>query len=96
MSPSYRIKLSKRYKKDIRRLGKSNIDISPLELIVDQLARGERLPVERKDHELRGELRGTRECHIGPDWILRYMKDDNVLFLLLISTGNHRRVLGIE
>lgn len=96
MSILYRIKLSKRYKKDIKRLEKSRVDLSPLERIVDQLARSEKLSSKRRDHELQGRLKGTRECHIGPDWLLRYAKDESCLMLLLISTGDHRRVLGVE
>ena len=96
MNIPYRIKLSKGYKKDIKRLRKSRVDLSPLEGVVDQLARHEALSVECRDHELRGPLKGTRECHIKSDWLLRYTKNKSYLLLLLISTGDHRRVLGIE
>jgi len=92
----YRIKLSKRYRKDIRRLQKSHRDLSRLESVVNQLVRGEILSTECHDHMLKGRLKNTRECHIGSDWLLRYAKDDRYLVLLLIGTGDHRRVLGME
>ncbi len=94
--PIYQIKLSKRYKKDIKRLSKSHYNMTRLEDVVDQLLCGMRLSDEYGDHELHGKLKGTRECHIGPDWLLRYTKDGDHLLLLLISTGTHRHVLGIE
>lgn len=48
------------------------------------------------DHALKGKLHGTRECHIAPDWLLRYAIDEDSLILLLISTGDHRHTLGME
>lgn len=92
----YRIKLSKRYKKDIRRLKKSHRDFSRLESIINQLATDQLLPLECRDHSLKGNLKDTRECHIGHDWLLRYAKNETQIMLLLISTGDHRQVLGIE
>ena len=60
------------------------------------LASDKKLPDTYKDHELRGNFAGKRECHIGPDWLLMYEKDEGRLILLLIRTGRHRQVLGIE
>lgn len=93
---SYRIKFGKRYKKDIKRLTKSNVDLSPLEEIIDRLAAGEILEPKYRDHALKGKMQDTRECHIGSDWLLRYAKHDDELLLLLISTGDHRHVLNME
>ena len=31
----------------------------------------------------------NRECHIKPDWLLLYYKDENVLTLTLVDTGTH-------
>lgn len=87
---------SKRFKKDVRRLEKSGFDLEKLKSAIDILASGESLPAGFLDHALRGELAGSRECHIGPDWLLRYAKDKDRLLLLLLSTGDHRQVLGIE
>ncbi len=92
----YRIKLSKRYKKDIRRLQKSGRDLTKLALVINHLVKGKVLSAHYRDHTLKGNLRDTRECHIGPDWLLQYTKDEDFLFLILLRTSDHRRVLGIE
>lgn len=92
----YSISSTKKYKKDFKRLERSNADISKLNFVINLLAAGDYLPAHYRDHELRGQLRGTRECHIRGDWLLRYSKDDTILVLLLISTGDHRHVLGRE
>ena len=47
------------------------------------------LPPEYKDHELKGNLIGNRECHLAPDILLVYKKEKAELILLLVNTGNH-------
>lgn len=50
-------------------------------------------PLDRRhyDHELSGEWRGVRECHVGPDWLLMYEKEGGAKTgtLKLIRTGSH-------
>lgn len=72
------------------------MDFSRLEEAVDLLLAGQNLPERYKDHELRGKFAGIRECHVAPDWLLLYEKDNDRLLLLLLRTGTHRDVLGIE
>ena len=93
---AYRIKTSKAFRKDIKRLQKSRYDTRQLHIAIDLLASGQLLPDSYADHALRGDREGQRECHIGPDWLLTYAKDRDALFLLLLRTGTHRDVLGIE
>ena len=87
---------TKRFRKDIKVLTKAGNDLSTLQDVIDILATGGVLSEKYRDHPLHGKLQGTRECHIGPDWLLRYAKDKDALILLLISTGDHRHVLGME
>lgn len=96
-SPQYfQIVPSNRYKKDVKKLRKSGVDLSKLETVIDMLAHGERLTDKFMDHKLKGDLQGARECHITPDWLLTYKKDNDTLVLLLLRTGTHRDVFGIE
>lgn len=92
----YRIYPTKGYRKDYKRIVKSGFDIEKLEKVIDMLASGNPLPEQHRDHPLKGSIKGARECHIGPDWLLMYTKDNNALVLLLLRTGTHRDVLGIE
>lgn len=92
----YRRVYTKQFRKDLHRLEKSGFNLHKLEVVISTLATGAVLPDVHRDHPLKGVMKGSRECHIGPDWILRYIKRDDVMVLLLLSTGNHRRVLGIE
>ena len=39
--------------------------------------------------DLTGNYKGTRECHIEPDWLLIYEIQNNVLVLMLYRLGTH-------
>jgi mRNA interferase YafQ len=71
-----------RRSKDLRRLKRA------LGIRVD----GKTLPPEYKDHPLRGEFAGSRDCHIEPDWILIYSLDQN--HVRFERTGTHNDVFG--
>ena len=45
--------------------------------------------IKNKDHALKGDYIGHRECHITPDWLLVYRIIDKELILLLTNTGTH-------
>ncbi len=54
------------------------------------LAGGGTLDVKKyRDRDLSGNYKGTRECHIEPDWLLVYENRDEVLVLMLCRLGSH-------
>ena len=85
----YEVKWSAKFKKSYKLAQKRGLDTKLLEGIVDKLRRG--IPLEEKyhDHELKGKYKGFRECHIQPDWLLMYLKEDDILVLTLVDTGTH-------
>ena len=44
-----------------------------------------------KNHQLVGNLKDFRECHIRPDWLLIYQKKDDILILAPCPHRNTRR-----
>ena len=56
---------------------------------IKKLAAGKKLEEKHKDHPLKGNLEGYRECHITPDWLLIYKIDRGELILFLTRTGTH-------
>ena len=58
-------------------------------LLAIRLAKGKKLPKKNKDHYLKGNYIGHRECHITPDWLLIYKITEKDLILLLTNTGSH-------
>ena len=80
---------SGQFKKDYKRCQKRGFDIRLLQSIVAVLAIPAPLPPKNKDHDLKGNYNGRRECHITPDWLLIYEVDGDDLILYLTRTGTH-------
>jgi mRNA interferase YafQ len=55
------------FKKDFKLAEKRGKDLAELKVVLDLLIEGKPLPVEYKDHPLRGNFAGSRDCHIRPD-----------------------------
>ena len=76
-------------KRDVKRMKKRGKEMEKLIAALDLLAAGEPMPEKYADHPLRGEMRGYRECHIEPDWLLIYQIVQNELILIAAGTGTH-------
>ena len=66
------IRFNNRMKRDIKLMKKRGKDLNKLEDILTKLAKMETLSEKNKDHQLIGEWKDFRECHIEPDWLLIY------------------------
>ena len=80
---------SNRFKKDLKLAIKRGYNIKLLDDVVSKIAAQENLDEKYKDHELSGEYKNLRECHITPDWLLVYQIIENELILFLSRTGTH-------
>ena len=85
----YQIKFTSQFKKDLKKAKKQGRDIDKLFEVINSLAQGAQLPNKYRDHQLSGNYKDCRECHIEPDWLLIYQVIDNVLVLSLIRIGSH-------
>ena len=85
----YQIEISSSFKKDYKLAKKRGYNMDLLKEVIDILASGEILPEKYLDHSLAGEYKGTRECHIAPDWLLIYRIEKDILVLGLTRTGTH-------
>ncbi|MCL2810316.1 MAG: type II toxin-antitoxin system YafQ family toxin [Clostridia bacterium] len=83
------IKYTAKMKRDVKRAIKRGKNISKLTIALDLLASERQMPEKYQDHPLKGEMRGYRECHIEPDWLLVYQIDQGNLVLLASGTGTH-------
>lgn len=85
-----RIDITGQYKKDLKLARKRNFPEEKLNEIIFKLANDVPLPAANRDHALSGDFAGTRECHVAPDWLLIYSKEESsVQILTLIRTGTH-------
>ena len=85
----YELILTRKFKKSLKLAKKRGLDLNLLEKVITSLQNNIPLEEKYRDHELRGQYKGFRECHIAPDWLLIYMKEEDILVLTLIDTGTH-------
>ena len=86
------IERSSHFKRDYKRMKKQGADLSKLLEVIRKLAAEERLDRHYLDHELKGNWRGYRECHLEPDWLLIYRIEEDTL--RLGRTGSHSDLFG--
>jgi mRNA interferase YafQ len=77
------------FKKDVKRAAKRGKDLGKLKALLDRLIEGGALAPECKDHPLRGEFVGSRDCHIEPDWVLIYTLTEGGTHVRFERTGTH-------
>ena len=75
------------FKKDVKRMGKRGKKFEEFKEVIRKLAEEETLEAKYRDHILVGQYKGTRECHIEPDWLLIYELAESEL--VLVRTGTH-------
>ncbi len=79
----------KSFIKDFKRIEKRGYNTKLLKEVIKKLSTEEKLEAKYKDHALKGNFKGYRECHITSDWLLVYKIDKNELILGLLKTGTH-------
>ena len=90
----YEVKFTNQCKKDVKLAKKQNKKLDKLFEVIGILAEGGELDAKYRDHDLSGNYKGTRECHIEPDWLLIYEIRDAVLVLMLYRLGTHSELFG--
>lgn len=81
------VRITNRFKRDVRRALKRGKDRNKLERVVATLQSGKTLPEANRPQKLVGDWQGFWECHIEPDWLLIYDVTDTEV--LLAGTGTH-------
>ena len=89
----YRLKTTSKYRKDLKRILRQGKNITLLNDVINTLLEGKILEKKYRDHALTGDMSGFRECHIQPDWLLIYIKDEETLILTASRTGPHSEIL---
>ena len=92
---AYKPEYTAQFKNGYKLAKKRGRDIRKLEEALRLLCADQALPTAMKDHQLIGNYRGHRECHIEPDWLLIYRIDGASLILTATRTGTHADLLGI-
>ncbi len=85
----YNLEVTRQYLKDLKLARKRGLDENKLNEIILKLISGEELPLKNHDHSLTGNYKGYRECHISPDWLLIYSREETIKIVTLVRTGTH-------
>jgi mRNA interferase YafQ len=81
------IQRTSQFKRDVKRMQKRGKVFAEFKQVISELSAGMSLEPRYRDHDLSGQYKGTRECHIEPDWLLIYeLTQDEIVF---IRTGTH-------
>ena len=85
----YDVQFTNQFKKDLKLAKKQRKNLDKLFEVIDILANGDALDAKYRDHDLTGNYKGTRECHIEPNRLLIYEIYEDVLVLMLYRMGTH-------
>lgn len=77
------------FKRDVKLAEKRGKELAKLRTVLDILIEGNPLPPEYRDHPLRGDFAGSRDCHLEPDWILIYTLKEKGTHVCFERTGMH-------
>lgn len=80
-----KIKSSNRFSRDLKNHGLLSELVDALHYLINC----EPLPDKYKDHQLTGNLKQYRECHIKPDLLLAYVVKDDILILVALDNHNN-------
>lgn len=87
-----RIALTKEFKRDCAKLDAKIITSKEWIEVFSCLYQGNPLPPRYRDHALKSDWVGYRDCHIFSDLVLIYKIENNILNLVRVST--HSEIFG--
>lgn len=87
---------TREFARNLKWAAKRGRDLTKLRAIIEDLWHRRPLQARNRDHPLKGQWKGSRECHIEPDWLLLiYEIDDEAGELILVRTGSHADLFGL-
>ena len=89
MIKKYQLEYGTKFVRDLKLAKKRGLNLDDLRVITNTLQEGKSLPEKCKDHALKGNYKGFRECHINPDWLLIYKRKETIKIISLYRTGTH-------
>lgn len=81
------IRYTNRFIKELKLSAKRGKNVKKLRLIMEKLAKKETLACQYRDHNLVGQYKHRRECHVENDWLLIYKIEGKII--TFERTGTH-------
>jgi mRNA interferase YafQ len=91
----YRLTVASSARKALKKLSRSGrFDQSEFDLVVRTLCAGKALAPKFKDHQLKGSLQYSRECHLAFNLLVKYEIDEKLHTLTIEDIGTHDELFG--
>jgi mRNA interferase YafQ len=97
----YELSITRSFKIDYKKL--SSDETSETDAVIKTLLAGKILEERFKDHDLHGNYKGYRECHVRPDLLLVYKKEKEepgkpkkILILTCYRISSHANIFDIK
>ena len=87
-------KLSKSFKKDIKKAQRQKKDLEKLNHIMLTILSEQSLDPIYHDHPLGGDWKGYRDCHVTNDWVLIYKISRDDQAVLFARIASHAELFG--
>lgn len=81
-------KFTNSFKKDLKRQKKRGKSRQKIQSVINSICIDGDAPLDCIPHNLTGNWKGYRECHIEPDWLIIYTVDSDEL-VTFYRTGTH-------
>ena len=85
----YKTEASKRFRKDLKKIQNDPRKRIKLKKVMIDLSQGVALGVRHRDHSLNGKWHSCRDCHVLPDLVLIYKKDETHKCIRFERVGTH-------
>jgi len=90
----YQSDFRSQFKKDYKRCLKRGLPEKEIHQVMRQIIEGKELAEKYRLHRLVGNYKDCFECHIRPDWLLIFLKDDVNMLVEFVRTGSHSDLFG--
>ena len=82
-----------KFNKSIKKYKNKKKELQEFYKVLDFLINEKEIPKKYKDHELKGNMKGIRELHLGFDDLLLYFIRNEENELILVDIGTHSHTL---
>ena len=82
-----------KFKRSIKKYKNKKKELQELYKVLYFLINEKEIPKKYKDHELKGNMKGIRELHLGFDDLLLYFIRNKKNELILVDIGTHSHTL---
>ena len=85
---------TKQFSRDLKLAVSRGKNLKKITAVIDLICALNPLPPALRDHPLKGDYAGYRDCHVEPDLVLIYRIVQDRLQLICLRLGSHSDLFG--